>query len=145
MRTCTFFGHADAPDGIRGALLTEIFRLIEHELVTDFYIGTHGSFDRMAYSAVKEAKNLYPHIRYYCVLSYLPASNESYSIDHTLYPEGIEAIPKRYAIVWRNRWMLAKSDYVITYVTHSWGNAAKFKKMAENQKKTVINLSKYMH
>ena len=55
-------------------------------------------------------------------------------------PEGIEAVPPRFAIVWRNKWMLRQSDYVVTYVTHSWGGAAQFASLAERQKKTVIHL-----
>ena len=36
--------------------------------------------------------------------------------------------------------MIKQSDYVVTYITHSWGGAAQFAEMAERQKKTVINL-----
>ena len=41
---------------------------------------------------------------------------------------------------WRNKWMLKQSDYVVTYITHSWGGAAQFAEIAARQKKTVINL-----
>lgn len=44
----------------------------------------------------------------------------------TMEPEGIEAIHPKYAITWRNRWMLEQADHVLTYVTHSWGGAARF-------------------
>lgn len=60
---------------------------------------------------------------------------------NSMLPEGIETVPKRFAISWRNKWMLNQSDYVITYVTHSWGGAAQFAEMAEKQHKRVINLA----
>ena len=34
------------------------------------------------------------------------------------------AVHPRYAIERRNRWMLERSDYVMTYVHHGWGGAA---------------------
>ena len=55
-------------------------------------------------------------------------------------PEGIESVHPRYAITWRNRWMLDRADFVVTYITHSWGGAAKFAQAAEKKEKTVINL-----
>ena len=57
-----------------------------------------------------------------------------------LLPEGIESVHPRYAISWRNNWMLRQSDYVVTYITHSWGGAAQFAENAKKQKKVVVNL-----
>ena len=59
----------------------------------------------------------------------------------TMLPEGIETVHPRFAISWRNKWMLKQSDYVVTYITHSWGGAAQFSEMAEHQKKIVINVA----
>lgn len=73
------------------------------------------------------------------MLAYLP--EDGYMIDHpTEFPYGIEKTPKKYAIDFRNRWMLDKADTVVAYVTHGWGGAAKFVQLAERKKKTVINL-----
>jgi len=36
--------------------------------------------------------------------------------------------------------MIKQSDYVVTYITHSWGGAAQFAEKAERQKKFMINL-----
>ena len=39
---------------------------------------------------------------------------------------------KRFAIDYRNRWMIDRSDYVVTYVVHDLGSgAAKYKRLAE--------------
>ena len=35
--------------------------------------------------------------------------------------------------------MLQQADYVVTYITHSWGGAAQFAKMAERYGKNMIN------
>jgi hypothetical protein len=67
-----------------------------------------------------------------------PADYEDYS--DTMLPEGIEFIHPHYAISWRNNWMLKQSNYVVTYVTHSWGGAAKFAKKAITLKKNVMSL-----
>ena len=55
-------------------------------------------------------------------------------------PEGLELVHPRYAIERRNRWMLERSDYVVTYVHHGWGGAAKFAALAERQGKRMIRL-----
>lgn len=44
--------------------------------------------------------------------------------------------------LWRNRWMLSKVDYVITYIEHSWGGAASFADLARRKGKIVYNLQK---
>ena len=59
----------------------------------------------------------------------------------TMLPEGIESVHPRYAISWRNNWMLQQSDYVVTYITHSWGGAAQYAAKAARQGKIVVNLA----
>ena len=56
-------------------------------------------------------------------------------------PEGIESVHPCYAISWRNNWMLRQSDYVVTYITHSWGGAAQYAAKAARQGKSVVNLA----
>lgn len=59
----------------------------------------------------------------------------------TMLPEGIETVHPRFAISWRNKWMIKQSDYVVTYITHAWGGAAQFAEKAAKQNKIVINLA----
>ena len=106
-------------------------------------MGNHGDFDAMVRAQLREAADIYPHIRYALVLAYLPQKSsefDSRDFSETLFPEGIETVPKRFAISWRNKWMLQQADYVVTCVTHSWGGAAQFAEMAKRQHKKVINL-----
>ena len=46
----------------------------------------------------------------------------------------------RFAILWRNKWMLKQSDYVVAYVTHSWGGAAQFTAEAYRLGKMVLEV-----
>ena len=45
-----------------------------------------------------------------------------------------------YAIARRNDWMLAQAEYVVTYITHSWGGAARFGEKARRLGKRCIPL-----
>lgn len=137
---CTFFGHRDCPSSIAVPLRTTLIQLIEHHHVHTFYVGNHGTFDRIVYSVLQELSEQYPYISYYVVLAYLPTKSSDTQEAQTIYPEGIELTPKRFAILYRNRWMLDHSDIVVTYVRHSWGGAAQFTDMAIRQKKKVIAL-----
>ena len=47
---CTFFGHRDAPPGVKSSLRQVISELIEQQGVKQFYVGNQGSFDAMARS-----------------------------------------------------------------------------------------------
>lgn len=55
-------------------------------------------------------------------------------------PYGIKTGYPHHAISWRNNWMLKQSDYVVTYITHSWGGAAHYATKARKQGKRVINI-----
>lgn len=139
---CTFFGHRDVPNDIEQKLVAIITDLILTKNVTLFYVGTHGGFDAMVKRALKHLKSKYPHIQYNIVRAYLPTEKDTLDADwhETLYPDGLEKVPKRFAIIERNKWMIEHSDYVVTFVRHSFSNADKFKELAEKKHKHVINI-----
>ena len=58
-----------------------------------------------------------------------------------LYPETLENVPPRFAIDRRNRWMLSKSEYVVTFVQTPVGGAAKYRALALRQGKRVLDLA----
>ena len=139
--TVTFFGHKDTPKEIEPTLRSTLIDLIENKNVTVFYVGNNGSFDTMVRRQLENLSQTYP-ITYNVVLAYLPTKKSEYDdYTNTIYPEGLETAPKRFATSWRNKWMIKQSDIVVTYVTHNFGGAAQFKKLAEKQGKTVIELS----
>ena len=76
MGACTFFGHRDCPSSIKGKLHKEIERLICNHGVDTFYVGTQGSFDRMAYAALVELRQRYRYIKVYRVLAYMPKPSQ---------------------------------------------------------------------
>lgn len=137
---CTFFGHADAPKTIEMPLREVLINLIENYGVSEFYVGNNGRFDFMVHKQLKELSNEY-NISYSIVLAYLNNNKQDVS-GNTIFPEGIEAVPKRFAISWRNKWMLNRADIVVTYVTHNFGGAAQFSNMAKRQGKKIIEVEK---
>ncbi len=139
MAVCTFFGHHDCPNEAKNRLYIETEKLITTRSVTKFYIGNHGNFDYLATNIVKDLQKKFPQIQYCTVLAYLPIKND---IDNSVYPEGLELVPKRFAISKRNEWMIAQSDFVICYVDREYGGAAQFVKKAIRKNKTVINIAK---
>lgn len=139
--TVTFFGHKDTPKEIEPTLRTILIYLIENKNVTVFYVGNNGNFDTMVRRQLENLSQTYT-ITYNIVLAYLPTKKSEYNdYTNTIYPEGIETVPKRFAISYRNKWMVEQSDIVITYVARTYGGAWQFKAMAERQEKTVIELS----
>lgn len=137
---CTFFGHKDTSKEIEPTLRSTLIDLIENKNVNVFYVGNNGNFDTMVRRQLEDLSQLYS-ITYSVVLAYLPTEKNEYdNLTNTIYPEGLETVPKRFAISWRNKWMIQQSDIVVTYVTHNFGGAAQFKEMAERLNKHVINL-----
>ena len=142
-KACTFFGHRDCPSSIKPKLREALIDLIENHTVDMFYVGQQGAFDSMVRSVLKELVSLYPHINYDVVLEHMPPKRDEFDTrdySDTMLPEGIETVHPRYAIEWRNRWMLQRADFVVTYIAHPWGGAAKFAEKAKRDGKTVINL-----
>ena len=141
MAACTFFGHRDCPESVKPRLREVLVDLITNRDVEMFYVGHQGRFDAYVHSELKKLKQEYPQINYAVVLAYMPGKKTEYDdYSDTMLPEGIESVHPHYAISWRNNWMLKQSDYVVTYITHSWGGAAQYAEKARRQKKVVINL-----
>ena len=142
MAACTFFGHRDCPDTVKEKLREALTDLIEHHGVNLFYVGNQGNFDAIARSVLGELKKQNPHIDCGVVLAYMPENKkESDLISDAIVPEGLEFVHPRYAISWRNEWMLKRSDYVMIYITHDWGGAYRYAEKAMRQSKWVRNLA----
>ena len=144
MPACTFFGHRDYPDSIKPALRGAIIDLIEKHGVDMFYIGNQGNFDALSKKAVCKLSEKYSHINYNIILAYRPKNSESdttYDFSHTIYPEEVAISHPRYAILKRNKWMIEHSDYVISYITHDFGGAAKAIDLCRKKNKRIINLA----
>lgn len=139
--TVTFFGHRDTPEEIEPTLRTTLINLIEQQNAMEFYVGNNGNFDTMVRRQLEDLSKAYD-INFTVVLAYLPDGRREYdNLTNTIYPEGIESVPKRFAISWRNKWMLKQSDTVITYTTHPSTGAWEFEQLALKQGKKTINIS----
>ncbi|MBP0981383.1 MAG: hypothetical protein J5968_04190 [Oscillospiraceae bacterium] len=141
---CTFFGHRDCPIDIKTKLYNAAKKLIEKHDVDTFLVGDKGKFDFIARTVLEKLSNEYPHIKYNVVLAYMPGKRDEFcegDISNTILPMGIEIVPKRIAIPWRNKWMLDRADYVLAYVVCSQGGAANYVEKALKKGKTVINIA----
>ena len=81
---------------------------------------------------------------YSVVLAYLPIEERAYDLvrpSEALYPEGLETVPKRFAISKRNDLMLARSEIVVCYVWHRFGGDYQFLEKSQRRNKQVINLA----
>lgn len=141
--TCAFFGHRVVTNDVKTRLRVVITDLIVHHAVDVFYVGNQGGFDEIVSEVLRELQTIYP-IDYAVVLAYFPIERDGNGTPNppdTIYPEGLETVPKRFAICYRNRWMLERADYVVTYVTHRGGSgAARYQSLAEQRGKKVISL-----
>ena len=135
---CAFFGNRDAGKEIYPLLRQTVIELTKHQKIDEFFVGTHGKFDKMVYSVLRELQPIYG-FRFSVVLAYI--NQNEYPPQETLYPEGIEKVPLQYAIVWRICWMVEHSDYVVTYTKHTTGGAWMMKETAQKKNKTVIELA----
>lgn len=136
--TVTFCGHSklNQKDDFSRWLDTILPSLIEGG-ATMFYLGGYGAFDSLAAAAVQRQKETYPHIESILVLAYLDRDTDASRYDSTTYPP-LERVPRRYAIVKRNEWMVCESDVVISGVTHGWGGAAKTLEFAQRKRKVIL-------
>lgn len=137
-----FFGHKDTPSAVKPLLEQTVQRLIEENEEITFLVGTHGAFDLMVQSVLGQAARKYSQITCRIVLSYIPVKkkDEQYSLP-TLVPEGIESVPKRFAISFSNNYMVNECDTVVCYITHDWGGATQFVEKAKKKGKVIINLA----
>lgn len=139
---CTFFGNRDTPSSVLPTLRKTLLQLIECQHVDTFYVGNHGSFDRLVKAELKTLKLSHPSIRYGVALAYLPerqTEHEGNDFSDTVYFDELATVPKRFAIDRLNRYLVEISDIVVTYIYRP-GNAATYRDYAKKQGKTVIDL-----
>ena len=135
----TFCGHREIAQSteVEEWLQTVIHGLIEQGATT-FYLGGYGAFDGLAASVLRKEKKNHPWIEVILVLAYLNGRQDAVGYDGTVYPE-LEKIPRRFAILHRNRWMVQSADVVVAYVLHDWGGAATTLRYAEKKRKKIIS------
>lgn len=119
MSTCFFIGSRYATDVVAGPLDEAIERHIAEYGVTEFVVGHYGNFDMEVTGALRRAKKRHPEVTLLLLIPYHPHDHPispPKDFDGTYYPEGMEQVPKRLAIVRANRYMVEHSEYLIAYV-----------------------------
>lgn len=138
MKRCFFIGHRETSRQILPDMIEAIEKLIREEQVTQFYVGGYGNFDLFAGEAVIQLKKKYRSIELFLVLPYQPAECKKEmppGYDGTFYPDGMETVSGRYAIVKANQKMIDTCDWLIAYVTHTVSNAQKLLEYAMRREK----------
>lgn len=127
MTACFFIGHRDAPESIYERLLSAVERHISEYGVTDFVVGRYGNFDHLAARAVLEAKQHHSDITLTLLMPYYRADSDPLpdGFDGSLFPDGLETVPKRAAILRANQYMIHHCDYLIAYDAGRIGNTRK--------------------
>ncbi len=116
---------------------------------TDFYLGEYGEFDRFAYHCCKSYQCTHPGVSLVLVTPYMTVDYQRTHLerqkeryDAIVYPD-LEEKPLRYAIAYRNRYMVDCADLVISYIDHDWGGAYKTYRYAKKKGKVVFNLAEF--
>ena len=118
-KICFLFGHRDAPDTLAPLLDAALDRHCDRYGIQVFVVGSRGRFDSMAAAALKRLKARRPQVCLLLLAAYHPAQRPPAvpdGFDDTLYPEGMEIVPPRLAIVHANRAVLRTAHSVICYV-----------------------------
>ena len=139
----TFCGHKDIyeSESVKREVELVVEQLISEGAVT-FYLGGYGEFDSIVAHTVKSLKQNHTNIRTILVLPYIDRKYNINLYDESTFPP-LESVPRRYAIIRRNEWMVDQSDVVVAYVNHGWGGAAQTLVYAKKKKKRIINLGGY--
>lgn len=143
MKRCFFIGHRKASEEILPVLTRAVERHITEFNVKEFFVGHYRSFDRMAAQCVIAAKKRFPEIRLSMLIPYHPAERPiepPKGFDSTFYPPGMENVPRKFAIVRANRYMVDHIDYLIAYAWHPASNARELVEYARQKSHLVITL-----
>ena len=125
-KSCFFIGHRESSEEIYSVLYAAVEQHIVEYGVTEFIVGHYGGFDRLAASAVKEAKHFYPEVSLTLLLPYHPVERPIPTpdgFDGTFYPPGMESVSSKAAIIRANRYVVDHVDYLIAYTWHLASNA----------------------
>lgn len=129
-------GNRHTPSDIRGQLADVVERHITEYGVTTFTVGRYGNFDSLVSGVLREAKKRHNNIELYLLAPYALTQKTEVPIDFdgTFFPEGLERVPLRYAIVQANRYMVQHSDFLISYCHHI-GNTRNIVEYAQRREK----------
>ncbi len=112
------FGHSAANYAALPRIEAAVQRHYLEYGIRIFMIGSRGAFDQMAATGVKALKKKYADISLQLLLPYHPVERPVLwdGVDSSYYPP-LEGVPRKYAIVRANRYMVDHADSIICYVS----------------------------
>ena len=143
----TFCGHSNClfSDEEKEKLKQLLIKEIRKNPTCKFYLGGYGDFDSFCLRSLRELKKEFQDIELIFITPYIDKTYSKlefakYHYDDVIFPP-LESVPRKFAILKRNEWMVEEADLVIAYVMYSWGGAAKTLEYANRKKKQIINLA----
>lgn len=136
LSTCFFIGHRDAPESLRPLLSEAVERHITQYGVSEYIVGHYGRFDAMAAQAVREAKRRHPEVKLTLLIPYYPfrgLTEQAKSYDAMFYPPGLETVPKPFAIVRANEYVIQTSSHLICYERGQVGKTRDYVALAKRR------------
>lgn len=116
----------------------------------DMYLGGYGDFDNFAYSCCKKYKETHKNVSLIFITPYMTEEYQKKHLeyiktvyDEIIYPE-IENKPLKFAISYRNKWMVEKADFVVCGINHSTGGAYQTYLYAKRKKKEIFNVMNFI-
>ena len=142
----TFCGHSNClfSDEEKEKLKQLLIKEIRKKPTCKFYLGGYGDFDSLCLRTLRELKKEFQDIELIFITPYIDKNYSKlefakYYYDDVIFPP-IEKVPRKFAILKRNEWMVDSADLIIAYVNYSWGGAAKTLEYAKHKKKQIVNL-----
>lgn len=148
-KRCCFAGHAKIgySDETYSKLIALIEKLVDEHDVSEFLVGNYGNFDNLCVRAVRQVKTTYPHIRLTLVLPYL---TEDINRNRQFYNRIFDGIlmadipyktPKKLYILKCNEYMVNTSEFLICYVSGTFGGAYRTMHFAEKNRIKIFNIA----
>ena len=144
----TFCGHSQyTPSTADEENIISLLEKLIGDRRAELYLGGYGSFDAFALKCGKKYQKNHPGTKLIFVTPYISVSYGKNHLgyaadlyDEIVYPN-LEDKPLRFAISYRNKWMVEQANYVIAYVTHDSGGAYQTYKHAKRKNKLIFNIS----
>ena len=143
----TFCGHSNClfSDDEKEKLKQILIKEITKNPTCKFYLGGYGDFDSLCLQTLRELKKEFQDVELIFITPYIDKNYSKlefakYHYDDVIFPP-LESVPRKFAIIKRNEWMVEEADLVIAYVKYSWGGAAKTLEYAKRKKVPIINIS----
>lgn len=143
---CCAFGHSDCFTTDTQNLIILLQDLISNHNVTNFLLSDFGNFDRIFFGCVNSLKKQNSNIKLILVKPYytkeLSKNKEFYltNFDEIIIPDVSANAHYKSSITLRNKWMIDKSEFVISNIYKNYGGAFDAIKYAKKADKKILYL-----